>query len=268
MLAPVAGRWVAIGDSFTEGVGDWNPRLPNGVRGWADRVAKQLSKRDPAWEYANLAIRSKRLRHVRDEQLEHALSLRPTMVSLYAGGNDIMELRTDVEELMSQYRIMVERIAASGARPLLFTGFDIPVHPMLEPIKRRNWVYNDHVRRIAREFDALLVDYWCFDEYYSPAMWDIDRLHMSPAGHRNLAAHVLRVLGVEHTLRPLQLEFPSRRGAREMLAREAAWVQEWVIPMFGRRMRQVTLGDQLLPRWPEPICPAAGLKKLARRNAR
>src|SRR6478735_8063127 len=33
-------RYVAIGDSFTEGVGDPDESRPNGWRGWADRVAE------------------------------------------------------------------------------------------------------------------------------------------------------------------------------------------------------------------------------------
>ena len=46
-------RFVALGDSFTEGVGDDDPTRPNGVRGWADRVAEQLCAADPDFGYAN-----------------------------------------------------------------------------------------------------------------------------------------------------------------------------------------------------------------------
>jgi lysophospholipase L1-like esterase len=259
----VSRLFVAIGDSFTEGVGDWDSRYPNGVRGWADRVAKQLSKLDPSWRYANLAIRSKRLRQIIDEQLQPALDLRPTVVSVYAGGNDILELRTSITPLMESYEEMVARIAAAGARPLLFTGFDVRIHPVLEPMRRRNWLYNEHVRRIADAYGALLVDYWCFDEYHDSRFWDVDRLHMSPAGHRNMAAHVLRDLGVDHTLRSKSLRPRPSLTLAELLRKEAAWWGEWVLPMFGRRLRHVTLGDHLEPRWPEPIHPADGLKRLA-----
>ncbi|WP_323959653.1 SGNH/GDSL hydrolase family protein [Arthrobacter sp. JZ12] len=255
--------FVAIGDSFTEGVGDWDPRYPNGVRGWADRVAKQLSKQDPTWRYANLAIRSKRLRQIIDEQLQPALDLRPTLVSVYAGGNDILELRTSMTPLMESYEEMVARIAAAGARPLLFTGFDVRLHPVLEPMRRRNWIYNEHVRRIAETYNALLVDYWCFDEYHDPRYWDSDRLHMSPAGHKNMAAHVLRVMGVDHTLTSKPLRPRQRPTMTELVRKESVWLREWVIPMFGRRLRKITLGDHLQPRWPEPIRPADGLKRLA-----
>ena len=40
-------RYVALGDSFTEGVGDPDPTRPNGLRGWADRVAEHLATLDP-----------------------------------------------------------------------------------------------------------------------------------------------------------------------------------------------------------------------------
>ena len=53
--------FVAIGDSFTEGVGD---ELPDGsVRGWADFLAAGLatSQGEPV-RYANLAIRGRKMR--------------------------------------------------------------------------------------------------------------------------------------------------------------------------------------------------------------
>ena len=126
-----------MGDSFTEGVGDRDPRLPNGVRGWADRVAEKLAKADPGWKYANLAIRSKRLRHIVTEQLEPALRMRPTLVTLYAGGNDILDLKTDMAALMADYEKLVARLTDTGATLVLFTGFDVRVSPLLEPLKKR-----------------------------------------------------------------------------------------------------------------------------------
>ena len=59
-------RYVAIGDSFTEGVGDVDPRRPNGVRGWADRVAAAIGSVDPEATYANLAIRGRLLNPIID----------------------------------------------------------------------------------------------------------------------------------------------------------------------------------------------------------
>ena len=49
--------YVAMGDSFTEGVGDVDTDRPNQVRGWADRVAEAIGSVDAQAQYANLAIR-------------------------------------------------------------------------------------------------------------------------------------------------------------------------------------------------------------------
>ncbi len=101
--APVFHRYVALGDSFTEGVGDPDPARPNGLRGWADRVAEVLATRTDDFGYANLAIRGRTLRPILDEQLEPALALEPDLVTIYAGGNDLLRPRLDVDALGEVY---------------------------------------------------------------------------------------------------------------------------------------------------------------------
>jgi lysophospholipase L1-like esterase len=263
----VSGLFVALGDSFTEGVGDYNPNFPNGVRGWADRVAKQLAKQDPDFRYANLAVRSKRLHQIIADQLEPAIALRPTLVSFYAGGNDILEFKRSMSELMAEYEGAIRQLSETGARLILFTGFEVMLPPVLEPMRRRNWAFNEAVRELARRYDAVLVDHWAFERYQDRRMWDTDRLHMSALGHRYMAARVLEALGVDHTLKLQRPEAPVPAGLREILRRERDWLQEWVIPMFGRKFKGVTLGDNLPPRWPEPVLVSRGLKKLARERS-
>ncbi|MGO4254718.1 SGNH/GDSL hydrolase family protein [Paenarthrobacter sp. TAF1] len=257
-------RYVAIGDSFTEGVGDPSKILPNGVRGWADRVAERLAKAQPGWEYANLAVRSKRLRHIIDEQLEPALAMEPTLITLYAGGNDILDFGTDMDTLLADYELLVARLSGTGATVVLFTGFDVKVSAVLEPFKKRNTLYNHRVREIAAKYGAVLVDYWCFDAYKDPRMWSPDRLHMSKAGHKYLAGQVLDHLNVPHKIPAKEWEPPTRLTLREWERRQRRWVNDWVVPLFGRKLRGVTLGDSLQPRWPHPVkVPRkGGLKKL------
>src|SRR4051812_29883051 len=117
-------RYVAIGDSFTEGVGDPDPARPNGLRGWADRVAEVLATRTDDFGYANLAIRGRTLRPILDQQLEPALALRPDLVTIYAGGNDLIRPRCDVDALGEVYDDAIGKLAAGGARVGLFTAFD------------------------------------------------------------------------------------------------------------------------------------------------
>ncbi|MFJ4287334.1 SGNH/GDSL hydrolase family protein [Paenarthrobacter nicotinovorans] len=260
----VRRRYVAIGDSFTEGVGDPSKILPNGVRGWADRVAEKLAKAQPGWEYANLAVRSKRLRHIIDEQLQPALDMEPTLITVYAGGNDILDFGTDMEALLDDYELLVARLCETGATVVLFTGFDVKVSAVLEPFKRRNTLYNERVRGIASKYGAVLVDYWCFDAYKDSRMWAPDRLHMSKAGHKYLAAQVLDHLNVPHKISPKEWEPPSRLTLREWERRQRRWVNDWVVPLFGRKLRGITLGDSLQPRWPRlvKVPRKGGLKKL------
>jgi lysophospholipase L1-like esterase len=269
-LLPRSGRrvFVALGDSFTEGVGDRDERLPNGVRGWADRVAEKLAKAGPGWEYANLAIRSKRLRHVVSEQLEPALAMNPALITLYAGGNDILDIGTDMAVLMDDYEKLVARLAGSGATLVLFTGFDVKVSAVLELLKKRNTIYNQRVREIAAKFGAVLVDYWCLDAFHDRRMWDSDRLHMSKAGHKYLAGQVLDQLGVPHKIQPKEWAPPARLSPRQWEQRQRRWVSDWVLPLFGRKLRGITLGDSLNPRWPEAVkVPRkGGLKKLAEKR--
>jgi len=260
----VAGRFVAIGDSFTEGVGDWDNAYPNSVRGWADRVAKQLGKRDPSWEYANFALRSRVLDDIVENQLDRALTLQPTLVSFFAGGNDILQIRSDMGDLMARYEVAIQRVSASGAKLLLFTSYDLKLSPLLEPLRIRNNQFNRRVRELALEYDAVLVDHWAMRAYRHPRMWEPDRLHMSRHGHRFLAAAVLKALGYDHSITLRDLGSVPSRTFKELLLAERDWWGEWVGPMLGRRMRRSPVGEELSFKWPAPIRPADGMKKQAR----
>ncbi len=117
-------RFVALGDSFTEGVGDVDESLPHGVRGWADRFAAVLAASDPTFTYANLAIRGRKLLPILAEQVEPALAMQPDLVSLYAGANDVLRPRVDIDGLAQAYDRAVGRLVGSGAHVVLFTAFD------------------------------------------------------------------------------------------------------------------------------------------------
>jgi len=73
-------RFVAIGDSFTEGIGDPDAAAPGGHRGWADRVADVLAKDVDDFAYANLAVRGKLIAQITAEQIEPAVALKPDLV--------------------------------------------------------------------------------------------------------------------------------------------------------------------------------------------
>ncbi|GAB3256545.1 SGNH/GDSL hydrolase family protein [Arthrobacter pigmenti] len=251
MVVTFAKRYVALGDSFTEGVGDADPRLPNGVRGWADRVAEQLCRADPEWGYANLAIRGRKLTQIMAEQVDAAVDLQPTLVTIYAGGNDILRPQIDIDQLMGSYDDGVGKLAATGADVVMFTGFDAVASPVFSKMRGRTAIYNELLREVADKHSAMIVDYWRFDEYDDPRMWDTDRLHMSAAGHINMAAKVLDKLEAEHAIELPQLEEVAPAARLEALKADAAWVRQFVGPWVGRRLRRVSSGDSLTARYPQ-----------------
>ena len=82
---------------------------------------------------------------------------------------------------------------------MLFTGYDVEVSPILGPLRRKNHAYNDGVR--AHRGTATVPWWWtmpAFAAYAKSRMWGPDRLHMSKAGHKYLAAQVLDILEVPH----------------------------------------------------------------------
>src|SRR4029079_12349103 len=86
-------RYVALGDSTTEGMDD--PRPDGTYRGWADRLAERLTQDNPNLLYANLAVRGRRTYQVREEQLGPALALEPDIATVVAGLNDLLHRRYD-----------------------------------------------------------------------------------------------------------------------------------------------------------------------------
>jgi lysophospholipase L1-like esterase len=243
-------RYVALGDSFTEGVGDPDPGLPNGVRGWSDRVADVLASQVDGFGYANLAIRGRKMDAILAEQIEPALEMRPDLVSIYAGGNDILRPRMDVDGLVARYEKALGRLHDAGAHLVLFTGFDLGFAPLFRHLRGRVATYNELVREVADRLDATLVDFWRMREYRDSRYWDVDRLHMSTAGHQRMSIAVLDALGVEHTLFLPELEPLPEMDRRQRRSTDLAWARGHAAPWVQRRIRGTSSGDGLLPRWP------------------
>lgn len=244
-------RFVALGDSFTEGVGDDDPTRPNGVRGWADRVAEQLGAVDPGFGYANLAIRGRKLRQILAEQVDAAVALKPTLVSIYAGANDILRPRIDIDDLLVEYDDAVATLRAAGAEVVMFTGFDARGSKVFSTMRGRTAIYNELVRGIAGDHGAHLVDYWRFSEYYDWGMWAHDRMHMSAAGHANMAKRVLEVLQHDHAIDIPPMTPVPELNRLDAIRANARWFREYAGPWVVRRVTGRSSGDGLKPRYPE-----------------
>jgi lysophospholipase L1-like esterase len=245
-------RYVALGDSFTEGVGDPDPARPNGLRGWADRVAEVLASRAPGeFGYANLAIRGRKLPQIIEEQVEPGLALRPDLVTIHGGGNDVLRPRVDLDALAVLYDEAVGRLTADGARVVVFTIADPGINPVFRMIRGRTAVFNEWVREIADRHGATLVDMWRMRGWKVSEVMDEDRLHLNPIGHQAIAIAVHDALAADHALAPLPVPEIPDLSARERRAQNLAWARQHAVPWVHRRLTGRSSGDGVEPKRPE-----------------
>jgi lysophospholipase L1-like esterase len=243
-------RYVALGDSFTEGIGDPQPKSPGGNRGWADRVAEELSEQTDDFAYANLAIRGRLLRQILDEQVDVALALRPDLISISAGGNDIIRPNTDPDRLATILEAGIARLRKDGATVVLFNGPDIGMTPVLNRSRGKVAIYNENLHAIALRHDLVVADMWALRELKDPRMWAPDRLHFSPVGHTAIARMVLEALNVENNLEPYNPVALARVPWRQARVEDMGWAREYLVPWVLRRIRHQSSGDGIAPKRP------------------
>ncbi len=252
-------RYVALGDSFTEGLWDPDPGDPTSQRGWADILAVRLSGRRVAeggepLEYANLAIRGRLLRPILHEQVPAALGLRPDLVSLIGGGNDLLRPTADPDTMAAELEDAVVRLRAAGCDVLLGTGVDAKDSPVVRRTRARVAVYNAHIWSIAQRHGAAVLDLWGMRSLRDWRMWAEDRIHLTTEGHTRVSQAALVALGLppddagwDDPLTPLP-PVPRLEQARA----DAAWLRVHAYPWATRRLRGRSSGDLRVPKRPEP----------------
>lgn len=247
-------RYVAIGDSYTEGMSDASDTDPDVYVGWADRLAQRLADRN-AHEgkdlgYANLAIRGRLIDDVAGPQVEAALELQPDLVSIVGGANDILRPSVDLDAVADQLESAVARLRASGADVLLSTSADPGWAPIMKHVRPRLSVFTANVWAIAQRHDCRVLDIFTLRSLRDPRMWSEDRIHLSTEGHRRVAEQAVWTLGLppvaQDWTQPLQpLPRPSRRAAT---AAHAAWAKAHLAPWVERRVSGRSSGDGRAPK--------------------
>lgn len=242
-------HYVAIGDSFTEGVGDEQP--DGTVRGWADLVAQGLANAvgEPI-QYANLAIRGRLLGPIIDEQLEPALALRPTLLSFNGGGNDMLRPGTDITWIADKTEAALRRVQEAGVQPLLLAGAN-PTAGL--PSGKRVQAKGDELTRAATAIvERLGIDAFC-DNWSDPVLaqrqyWSHDRLHLAPVGHHRVATNVLRSLGYAHPADWIVDADPVPKPTR---TEQLRYTRDHVLPWIKRRLTGRSSGDGRTAKYPE-----------------
>jgi lysophospholipase L1-like esterase len=243
--------YVAIGDSFTEGMNDLGP---DGVtfRGWADLVAQRLAQQTSDFRYANLAIRGRLFDRIVDEQVPVALEMLPDLFSFAGGGNDVLRRNFQPEAMLARFDGVIGSLRKTGADVIIFRWANVtgrlPGRRMILP---RMAILNQAVAEVADRQGALMVDLWHDEEFHNPRLWSDDRLHMAPVGHRRVAAHVLTKLGVapdptwfDSPGPPVHYPWPVAR------ARDVRWARQHLAPWVKRRLTGRSSGDTVTAKRP------------------
>ena len=243
--------YVAVGDSFTEGMDDPDPHT--GVyRGWADLVAIRLAAEVADFQYANLAIRGRLFDNIVEEQVPPTLRMQPDLVSFAAGGNDALRRGFQPAVLIERLDHVIGMLRAAGAGVVVFRFADVTSRlPGQRLILPRVQLLNRAVGEIADKHGAMLVDLWADHEFHNPALWSADRLHMNAIGHRRVAAHVLTAIGVKPeenwfdvVPRPVTRSWAAARAA------DARWTRQHLAPWIKRRLTGQSSGDNITAKQP------------------
>jgi lysophospholipase L1-like esterase len=189
-----APRFVALGDSLTEGVGD---PVGDGWRGWAALLAEGLA--EGTVEFTNLAVSGSQTRDVLERQLPAGLALRPDVVSIVIGVNDTLRCTFDIRAVAARLDAVYAAFTEQGA--VLLTACLPDPGAMLglpgalsRPLARRQRAVNAVVHALSERHGAVHLHAsegaWLTDR----AMWSADRLHPGERGHRQLAVRFHAVL--------------------------------------------------------------------------
>ncbi|MFD9209222.1 SGNH/GDSL hydrolase family protein [Streptomyces sioyaensis] len=241
--------FVAVGDSFTEGMSDG---LPDGsYRGWADLLAARLAASSPGFRYANLAVRGKLIGQIADEQCGPAAAMGADLVTLVGGLNDVLRPRCEVARVCARFEEAAAVLARGGGQLVLMRS---PGRrgPVLERFRPRMEQLFAHLDEVAARHDAVVVDLYASRALADPRLWADDRLHLNAEGHRRVAEAVWQAIGLtaeEDWDAPLPSAAPPGWSARRTA--DLRFAREHLAPWMGRRLTGRSSGDGRPAKRPE-----------------
>ncbi len=245
-------RYVAIGDSTSEGLDD--PDGQGGYRGWANRLAERIAAQQGSLLYANLAIRGRTTRQIREEQLASALAMRPDLATVSAGTNDVLRRRFDPSVFAADLEAMLSALVKQGATVMIFTLPDLrDVMPIAKIMGERVLRLNEAIRGACARSGAIVVDLASHPIASDPRLWSDDRLHANSIGHARIADALAYHLGLPGTDDSWATPLPDRAPPTVMdIARaELAWLRIHLLPWIWRHAQGKSSGDGRGPKRPE-----------------
>ncbi|MBA3944161.1 MAG: SGNH/GDSL hydrolase family protein [Herpetosiphonaceae bacterium] len=190
-------RFVAIGDSLTEGIWDWGQGDCHA--GFAYVLADQLRQQEPGLEFHNLGAGGARTADVLQKQVNQAIQLKPDILTLLVGANDVPA--TPEPLFRQQYDQLIARING-GVKGLVLVG-NIPNAAQLLPeqwvpyqslLAERVQVMNATIMQATQRYGIALVDLYSHPATADRRNVSKDGLHPNPRGYRLLAQAFADVL--------------------------------------------------------------------------
>lgn len=255
-------RFVALGDSITEGLADFD--ADGHAIGWADRFAQHLAtlSGEPI-EYANLAVRGRTVHAIVTQQVPVAQAMQPDLVSIWGGGNDMLRSISDPDHLAAGIEQAVAAFRSAGVEVLLGSGIDTRGTPVVGLDRGKVALFTLLLADIAHRHGAHLIDVWNPHFLQDRRMWFDDRVHFSSEAHRRISEAALCTLGLPpqdpHWAQPLPPPAPERRS--DMIRRDLEWARDHALPWVGRRLRGTDTGTNRFCKQPQyrqvlPATPA------------
>ncbi len=245
---PAYHRYVALGDSQTEGLNDLDGA--GTPVGWADRLAREMAATtSPDLRYANLAVSGCRAHHVLSNQLPAALELEPDLATVVVGMNDVLRHDYDLDKVVGEVAQCFAALTDAGARVLTMTFPDIArMLPVMAWLRPRQMRLRTRLLGAAERHGVEVLDLFGLEMCGEASMWSHDRIHGSPTGHARIAAgmaHLLDLPGSDPAWSEPQARPP---GLLEAVRRDAWWLGSFMGPFLLRQLRGKGTGADGLPK--------------------
>lgn len=261
MIGKPYRSYVAIGDSLSEGLGDFDFGPKRLHQGWTDRLAGLIGRETQdlghEFHYANLAIRGSDLEKIMRTQLPAALRLQPDLVTVMAGSNDLMSSPTRIQNLRHLLHDGVQQLLAAGCDVVLVNTIN-PLHlRVFRPLAYRAHRVTEMIEQVAAELGVPVLDVFRIESFRDLCFWAEDMVHFSGHGHILIANRAAQLLHLNYRfteLSPHQMSAPNRS-----LLATLQWVRRDVIPFFERKLQGRTSGDGMDPKLPA-LAPYSPLK--------
>jgi len=183
--------YVALGDSTVEGVG-----ATSRSRNYVSRLHERLSAAYPAARVTNLGVGGATSADVRARQLDRAIGLRPHLVTLAIGPNDITTrvplaaYAQNVEAILGRLRRETTAVVVVNLIPDLAVTPRFRGSPHQEAVGRQTIAFNEALERASRAHGAELVNLYSASQRevpLRPELMSADGYHPSDAGYARWA---------------------------------------------------------------------------------